>query len=103
MNNLWSYIQGLSLSACNQTWLAEQLIAASRQPKRKVHNKTKDVIPESFRCDPYEISPSGDPFFGDKRNVEYIRKRIKDSHADESKVVKTIHGHQELDKFLDSL
>ena len=29
LNNLWSYLQGLSLSASNQRWLGERLIAAS--------------------------------------------------------------------------
>lgn len=28
MNNLWSYLQGLSLTASNQRWLAERLIKA---------------------------------------------------------------------------
>ncbi|MBQ7420181.1 MAG: surface protein [Prevotella sp.] len=27
MNNLWTYIQGLSLTASNRKWLAERLIA----------------------------------------------------------------------------
>ena len=26
MNNLWSYLQGLSLTASNRKWLAEKLI-----------------------------------------------------------------------------
>ena len=29
LNNLWSYLQGLSLSASNQRWLAARLIEAS--------------------------------------------------------------------------
>lgn len=29
LNNLWSYSQGLSLSASNQRWLGERLIEAS--------------------------------------------------------------------------
>ena len=29
LNNLWSYLQGLSLTACNQRWLGERLIEAS--------------------------------------------------------------------------
>ena len=67
MNNLWNYIQGLSLSAKNQAWLAARLTEASLQQKTK--NKKKklskeiEAIPEEYRCDPYEISPSGDPFF----------------------------------------
>ncbi len=29
LNNLWSYLQGLSLTASNQRWLSERLIEAS--------------------------------------------------------------------------
>ncbi|MCH5309635.1 MAG: hypothetical protein J1E58_07205 [Prevotella sp.] len=29
LNNLWSYLQGLSLTASNQRWLASHLIAAA--------------------------------------------------------------------------
>ena len=29
LNNLWSYLQGLSLTARNQRWLGERLIEAS--------------------------------------------------------------------------
>lgn len=29
LNNLWNYLQGLSLSASNQRWLGERLIEAS--------------------------------------------------------------------------
>ena len=35
LNNLWSYLQGLSLSASNQRWLAERLIEASTAAKVK--------------------------------------------------------------------
>lgn len=33
LNNLWSYLQGLSLSASNQRWLGERLIEASATAK----------------------------------------------------------------------
>lgn len=33
-------------------------------------------IPAEYRCDPFEISPSGDPFFADRRNVDMINERI---------------------------
>jgi hypothetical protein len=29
-------------------------------------------IPEEYRCDPFEVSPSGDIFWADKRNVEQL-------------------------------
>lgn len=31
MNNLWSYLQGLSLTASNRRWLAEKLIALDKE------------------------------------------------------------------------
>ena len=34
LNNLWSYLQGLSLSASNQRWLGEKLIEASKVAKK---------------------------------------------------------------------
>ncbi len=33
MNNLWTYIQGLNLSARNRTWLAEKLTEATNAKK----------------------------------------------------------------------
>ena len=30
------------------------------------------AIPEEYRCDPFDVSPSGDPFFADKRNLDKI-------------------------------
>ena len=50
LNNLWSYLQGLSLSASNQRWLGERLIEASKAAKkrksanvavRRVHKRRK--------------------------------------------------------------
>ena len=41
LNNLWNYLQGLSLSARNQRWLGEKLIEASKAaPKSKSANVT---------------------------------------------------------------
>jgi hypothetical protein len=49
LNNLWIYLQGLSLSASNQRWLGERLIEASKAAKcksadvaiRRVHKRKK--------------------------------------------------------------
>ena len=38
MNNLWSYIQGLSLTARNQKWLADRLLQSSRMAKARKDN-----------------------------------------------------------------
>ncbi len=51
-------------------------------------------IPEEYRCDPYEISPSGDLFWADKRNVEIVKKAIenKDQIADKLNSVDDIRN-----------
>ena len=62
------------------------------------------AIPEQHRCNPFEYSPSGDLYFADKRNVEYVEKQIVISNQQikEGKYIecKTV---KELNKFLDSL
>ena len=35
LNNLWSYLQGLSLTASNQRWLANHLIEAAEKTENK--------------------------------------------------------------------
>ena len=35
LNNLWNYLQGLSLTASNQRWLGERLLEASTAAKSK--------------------------------------------------------------------
>ena len=60
-------------------------------------------IPEEFRCDPYIISPSGDPFLADKRNIEELNKRFEELKAGKSKVVAALKNKDEIKKFLDSL
>lgn len=55
-------------------------------------------IPKEFRCDPYEISPEGDPFWADKRNVEKVKKAIEDK-----KVVVRLSTKDEIKKLLDNL
>ena len=34
------------------------------------------AIPAEYRVNPFEVSPSGDLFFADKRNLEHIDKAI---------------------------
>jgi uncharacterized short protein YbdD (DUF466 family) len=37
------------------------------------------AIPQEYRCNPFNISPSGDIFWADKRNVEQLEKTIEAS------------------------
>jgi hypothetical protein len=55
-------------------------------------------IPKEFRCDPYEISPSGDTFWADKRNVENVKKAIESKE-----VAATLTSADDIKNFLDSL
>lgn len=55
-------------------------------------------IPEQYRCNPFEISPSGDLYWADKRNV----KAAKDAIKNNASAVK-VKSKKELNDFLDSL
>ena len=55
-------------------------------------------IPKEFRCDPYEVSPSGDMFWADKRNVEKVKKAIEDKE-----VAAKLSSTDDIKNFLDSL
>ncbi len=55
-------------------------------------------IPKEFRCDPYEVSSSGDTFWADKRNVEKVKKAIEDKE-----IVLRLTSENEIKNFLDSL
>ena len=56
-------------------------------------------IPPEFRRDPYEISPSGDPFFADQRNIDMIEKRLKEAESDEA-TSREMLPNESLDEFL---
>jgi len=45
LNNLWSYLQGLSLTASNQRWLANHLMEAAESVEKK-QNKTDLIFPK---------------------------------------------------------
>ena len=45
LNNLWSYLQGLSLTASNQRWLASHLMEAAENEEKK-HQKDALEFPK---------------------------------------------------------
>ncbi len=55
-------------------------------------------IPKEYRCDPYKISPSGDTFWADRRNVEKVKKAIKNKE-----VAAKLSSADDIKNFLDSL
>lgn len=46
------------------------------------------AIPDEFRVNPFDISPSGDVFWADRRNVEEIDRRMAEYESDKAKGVK---------------
>ncbi len=75
MNNLWAYIQGLSLSRRNKTWLAERLLDASRQEKKAKADPT-EMTKEKFFARIEEASKG--PVFR-CNSVEELDKMIRES------------------------
>ncbi len=43
MNNLWNYLQGLSLTASNQRWLAERLLESSEKEENVEEMSRKEL------------------------------------------------------------
>jgi hypothetical protein len=56
-------------------------------------------VPKEFRCDPYEISPNGDIFWADKRNVEIVKKALENK----DQVAEKLNSADDIKKFLNSL
>ncbi|MDR2145139.1 MAG: hypothetical protein LBE91_01590 [Tannerella sp.] len=83
-------------------------ITASSKPDNRLIDyewvKEYMAIPEKYRCDPFEMSPSGDLFYADKRNVEKVKQAIAEAEQEikEGKFTR-INGLAELERFMESL
>jgi hypothetical protein len=44
-------------------------------------------IPMEYRCNPFDVSPSGDLFFADKRNLKHIDEAMKQVKKGEAKAL----------------
>jgi len=67
LNKLWDFIESLSLTKKDREWLIGKL----QEP--------------TFRVDPHEVSPSGDEFFADSRNVKAVEDDIAKAHRPDAK------------------
>lgn len=56
-------------------------------------------IPKEYRCDPYEISSSGDMFWADKRNVEIVKKAIENKEQ----IADKLNSADDIKDFLNNL
>ena len=84
MNQLWSFIESLSLSQQDRDWLVSKLIEPS------------------FRVDPFEISPSGDSFFADSRNVKAVEKDIQAAHRPDAQFTR-LENEADVISFINAL
>ncbi len=57
---------------------------------------------DSFRVDPYEISPSGDTFFADSRNVKAVEEDIAKAHQPGAKFTR-LENKEAVTAFINSL
>lgn len=65
-------MQTLSLTKKNREWLTARLNEPTVPPEIA-------AIPEEYRVDPYLVSPSGDPYWADRRNVEDAKKAMREA------------------------
>ena len=56
----------------------------------------------SYRVDPYEISPSGDSFFADSRNVKAVEEDIAKAHQPGAKFTR-LENKEDITEFINSL
>ena len=83
-NKLWAYIESLSLSKRDRNWLAGKLLEPAHD------------------ADPYEVSPSGDPFFADARNVKAVEEDIAKAHQPGAKFTR-LESKEDITEFINSL
>lgn len=96
-----------SISAADAIW--ELILMQSKSVQKELTKRMQTLamtrkereiakIPAEFRCDPYEVSPSGDPYWADKRNVKALEDAIASA---EKGPVTVIHTKEELEKLFE--
>lgn len=99
LHGLFDYITTLNLSDRSLDWLTNKLQSIKKNRKSQAIDPEIAKIPEQYRCNPYEISPSGDPFFADKRNVEKLDRILNDKEAMEDSGVE-LKSPQDIERYL---
>lgn len=84
LNRVWSYLQGLALSQSDREWLAGKLLEPT------------------YSVDPFVVSPSGDPFFADSRNVKAVEEDIAAAHRPEAKFTR-LASKEDIMSMIDTL
>ena len=106
-NKLWAYIESLSLSKRDRSWLAGKLLepTPSREPTSSLDRPRREggrPSQPTHDADPYEVSPSGDKFFADSRNVKAVEEDIRRAHSPEAKFTR-LESKEDVMSFINSL
>ena len=82
LNNLWSYLQGLSLTANNKRWLADHLYEAAKEETpadtkgKKLQITKEDLILSADILEPIKyITPLPADYDFDKARTEYLMQK----------------------------
>jgi hypothetical protein len=80
------------------------IVASSKPDSRHIDYewlKEYNAIPDEYRCDPFAMSPSGDLFYADRRNVEKVKQTIEQAEQEikEGKTFRML-PNESLDDFL---
>jgi len=70
LNNLWTYIQSLSLAYSDRQWLAEHLLEPEEIERAKQRKRTEQFVRE-MRALQYEGQPT----------AEEMKKALRESHS----------------------
>ncbi|MDO5522488.1 MAG: hypothetical protein Q4G48_00405 [Bacteroidia bacterium] len=75
-----------------------QLNVSDKIHENELEEWVKDflAIPEEYRCNPFDISPSGDVFFADKRNLAAIEKGRKDIEEGRVREINSIEEFRQM-------
>ncbi|MBE6261006.1 MAG: hypothetical protein E7107_09345 [Prevotella sp.] len=84
LNNLWTYIKGLSLSYSDRQWLAEHLVEPEEIEHAKERKKDEQFVRE-MRALQYEGQPT----------AEEMKRMIRESHYFDSNKVSSQYADEE--------
>lgn len=87
-----------SISAADAIW--ELILMQSKSVQKELIKRVQTLtmtprertiakIPAQYRCDPYAVSPSGDPYWADCRNVEALNRAIESAEETPLTVIQT--------------
>ena len=60
------------------------------------------TVDSAFHIDPFEVSPSGDPFFADSRNLKAVEEDIENAHSPDAKFTR-LESREDVMSMIESL